>query len=223
MTDVHERLYDLITELSDRIGGPRTLADLGRADLPTNGVYLFFEPGELTPDGRPRVVRIGTHALRATNRATLWKRLAQHRGSLAGRHPGAGNHRGSIFRRHVGIAFLNSGGWPDALAMSWRQKKVDAAQRLAEIELERAVSAYLRRLPLLWLAVPDPASRVEVEAGLISLLSGDAAGEPSPGWLGRRADAAAIRASGLWNVEHVGRPVDAGMLDRLARCVACQS
>jgi hypothetical protein len=44
---------------------------------------------------------VGTHALTATSQVTLWGRLRQHRGHLAGPHPGGGNHRASVFRRHV--------------------------------------------------------------------------------------------------------------------------
>ena len=80
------------------------------ADLPRRGVYFFFEPGELREDGRtPRVVRVGTHAVSAGSRTTLWTRLRDHRGHVIGRHVGGGNHRASIFRRHVGSALLGRG------------------------------------------------------------------------------------------------------------------
>src|SRR3546814_948865 len=45
-----------------------------------------------------RVVRIGTHALRAGATSTLRGRLRQHSGS----HSGSGSHRGSIFRPLTG-------------------------------------------------------------------------------------------------------------------------
>src|SRR5437588_12166895 len=98
-----DRLYDLLGRLERAIGGTRTLAEChGRLGWPRRGVYFFFEPGELRRGGTPRVTRVGTHALTATSKATLWGRLAQHRG----RSSGGGNHRGSIFRRHVGAALL---------------------------------------------------------------------------------------------------------------------
>jgi hypothetical protein len=79
-----ERLYELLRELERRIGGPRTLAAATSASgWPDRGVYFFFECGEVSADGGPCVVRVGTHALRGS-RTTLWKRLNQHRGALRG-------------------------------------------------------------------------------------------------------------------------------------------
>jgi hypothetical protein len=49
----------------------------------------------------PRIVRVGTHALKGGSSTTLWKRLSQHKGQERSRR---GNHRGSIFRLIVGTA-----------------------------------------------------------------------------------------------------------------------
>ena len=65
--------------------------------------FIFFEPGEQR-DHRgtgPRVVRVGTHALKNGAKSTLWSRLAQHKGSTAS---DGGNHRVPIFRLIVGDA-----------------------------------------------------------------------------------------------------------------------
>jgi hypothetical protein len=205
------------------LGGLRTLADCTAATgWPTHGIYLFFEPGQARRDGRCRVVRVGTHALSETSKTTLWTRLSQHRGTVGGSNPGSGNHRGSIFRHHVGTALLNSGVWPDAVSRSWRDQQSGAVARRGEVELERAVSACIGRMPLLWLAVSDRHQRTEVEAGLIALLSCRSAGTdlPSATWLGLHADSGQVRTSGLWNVMHVDRPFDPGvlvLLDRLIR------
>jgi len=105
--------YDLLDDLGRRVGGPRRLADCsGRSGWPTKGVYFFFEDGELrTSSGsKPRVVRVGTHALTASARATLWQRLNAHQGVVGGRSAGGGNHRGSVFRLHVGAALLERDG-----------------------------------------------------------------------------------------------------------------
>src|ERR1041384_3485601 len=76
---------------------------------PHGGVYFFFDPAEPRTDSGagPRIVRVGTHALTATSKATLWKRLAQHRGTA---NRGGGNHRGSIFRLLVGECLLRRDG-----------------------------------------------------------------------------------------------------------------
>lgn len=97
-------LYLLLGELGERSGGPRRLTDPDlREGCPRRGVYFFFETRERREDGvTPRVVRVGTHALRTGSATTVWQRLSQHRGTLAGARLGGGKHRGSVFRLHVG-------------------------------------------------------------------------------------------------------------------------
>lgn len=96
------RFYLALGQLAQGLPGPRRLRDCHGSDgWPQHGVYFFFEPGEVRADGSDRVVRVGTHALTATSQATLWGRLRQHRGHLAGLHPGGGNHRASVFRRQA--------------------------------------------------------------------------------------------------------------------------
>lgn len=80
-----ERFYKLLMNgLRGRLHGCRSLADCnGKLDWPRRGLYFFTEQGEMRADNSyPRVVRVGTHALTATSKTTLWKRLAQHRGTL---------------------------------------------------------------------------------------------------------------------------------------------
>ena len=92
------RFYDLLDVLEQLIGGKRKLVDCsGDMDWPQRGVYFFFEPGETRKDSGfgPRVVRIGTHALKDGSHTTLWNRLSQHRGV---KRTSGGNHRGSVFR-----------------------------------------------------------------------------------------------------------------------------
>ena len=111
-----DEFYRILDQLAARLGGPRRLRDCtGSSGCPPQGVYFFYEDGENRADGSRRVVRVGTHALTATSKATLWGRLRQHRGQLAGRNPGGGNHRASVFRRHVGAALIRRDGLPDDL------------------------------------------------------------------------------------------------------------
>jgi hypothetical protein len=186
--DDTDRFYAILQELAERVGGPRRLRDCTAASgWPTCGVYFFFEDGE-TRAGTdvPRVVRVGTHALTATSRTTLWHRLAQHRGHIGGTNPGGGNHRGSIFRLHVGTALLATGVSPPEVQQSWPQPRVDKTQREAERPLELAVTAHIAAMPLLWLDVPASGDRGFIEANAIALLSQRAGGvdPPSPRWLG---------------------------------------
>ena len=217
--------YDLLDELHQRLGGTRVLADCdGRQDWPQRGVYFFFEPGEVRADGRPRVVRVGTHALTSGSSTTLWKRLSQHRGHLGGSHAGGGNHRGSIFRHHVGTALFARDGDPLGLATSWSDRK---QRNNAEHPHEVKVSHHIGSMPFLWLAVDDPpgpsSDRGVIERGAIALLSAPssrAADQPSPGWLGRFSDRPAITSSGLWNVNHVGDRIDTTFMDSLERNIS---
>src|SRR5215471_5312471 len=102
--------YSILDELERRVGGSRTLADCrGGMNWPKRGVYFFREAGENRSESGsgPRVVRVGTHALKAGGRATLWVRLSAHKGQL---RTGGGNHRGSIFRLIVGTAVISRDG-----------------------------------------------------------------------------------------------------------------
>jgi hypothetical protein len=104
------RFYGILEALERQIGGRRLLADCrGRIDWPQRGVYLFMEEGEGRTDTGEglRIVRVGTHALTAKSRTTLWNRLSQHKGQ---EKSGGGNHRGSIFRPLVGSTLVNAGG-----------------------------------------------------------------------------------------------------------------
>jgi hypothetical protein len=101
------RFYEILGSLENSLGGKRILADCdGRMVWPDRGVYFLFEPGETRSDSGsgPRVVRVGTHALKAGSGTSLWQRLSQHREIAA---TGGGNHRGSVFRLLVGNSIKN--------------------------------------------------------------------------------------------------------------------
>lgn len=225
-----KRFYDLLARLEDRLGGKRTLAEFRQfRDCPPRGVYFFFEPGENRRDSGngPRVVRVGTHALTAGSKSTLRQRLGQHRGSASG----GGNHRTSIFRLLVGEALLARGDLGNC--SSWGVKgearlaadhlQMDrAALKVAELPIERQVTAYLGTLPFLWIDIADEpgpdSQRGFIERNAIALLSNhgraplDAA---SVDWLGRKSGRELVRASHLWNQRHVEETHDPAFLDVL--------
>ena len=220
-TKATDLFYAHLDELGQRTGGPRFLNDpsLSR-QCPRAGLYFFFESGEVRPNGQPRVVRIGTHALTPSAKTTLWGRLRQHLGHTGGSNPGGGNHRGSIFRRHVGSALLNRHGDSQLLA-SWLAPDPLPGHEDAERAIEVQVSQVIRAMPFLWLSVPTrpdgSSDRGVLERNLIALLStlsgrGEAA---SANWLGRNAVAPKVRGSSLWNVNHVDGAFDPNTLDLL--------
>ncbi len=218
------RFYTILDELEHRIGGVRKLDDCrGRMNWPQRGVYFFREPGEMRSDTGegPRIVRVGTHALKKGGSTTLWSRLSTHRGQLRN---GAGNHRGSIFRLIVGTALINrdSQNFP-----TWGEGDSAARDiRAAEVELERAVSRVIRNMPFLWLSIgdePGPESlRGKIERNSIALLSNfekEPIDPPSQHWLGHHCDRNRVRASGLWNQNHVDESYTPDFLDELERLV----
>jgi hypothetical protein len=183
-----------------------------------------MEPGEERSDtgaGR-RVVRVGTHALTESSKTKLWNRLSQHRGQASS---GGGNHRGSIFRLIVGTALMASNAHQ---FRTWGKGSTATAEiRAGEARLECEVSRIIGAMPFLWLAIDDDPGKASlrgyIEQNSIALLSNyskpplDAA---SPAWLGRYCDRERVRASGLWNSNHVDEQYDPKFLDRLARIVA---
>ncbi len=223
LTDT-ERFYELLDDLELRLGGARVLADCnGRMNWPERGVYFFHEPGEVRAGARGgrRVARVGTHALTAKSRSTLWRRLAQHRGTA---RTGGGNHRGSIFRLLIGVALTRcdhlavptswgKGNDPGAAGRQLGMSRADVKR--AEAELEARVSRYIGTMPFLWLNVadvPGPESeRGVIERNAIALLS--VHHDQTTNWLGLYSDRNRVRRSGLWNNKHVGESWDPSFLD----------
>jgi hypothetical protein len=227
-----ERFYSVLGDLEARTGPfPRLRECHGRMNWPSRGVYFFFEAGEerSTSGKGPRVVRVGTHALTAGSRTTLWKRLSQHRGTAKS---GSGNHRGSVFRLLVGEALmrrrgpvLKTWGLGDSASDAARANGMEReAVRERERALEVAVSETIGAMQVAWIRVDDlssPASiRGTIERGAIGLLS-NSSGPPmdpaSSDWLGKSCDHERVARSDLWNNNHVDETYDPAFLDDMAR------
>jgi hypothetical protein len=211
------RFYDLLDELDHRLGGPRKLRFCtASSGWPLNGVYFFFEDGEnRVADQGPRVVRVGTQAVKATtpSRRTLWDRLEKHRGRQPGDIGGPRRSR-SVFRRHVGTAIIRRDDLGEEVLDNWYNYR----HQPLEEQIEMAVSRYVGIMPFLWLDVPDRAARYDIESGAIGLLSRCSGGvdPPSAGWLGRYALKTEIGDSGLWNVQLTEGRYEPGFLDLMA-------
>ena len=207
------------------IGGVRGLSGCsGRMDWPRRGVYFFREPLEIrSKTGKgPRIVRVGTHALKAGSGTKLWTRLSQHKASSS---TGGGNHRGSIFRLIVGAALAASHGYDFPTWGAGNTARGDV--RKNELALEREVSQFIGKMPFLWLRINDDAGpesrRGYIESNSIALLSNyekPPLDPPSTEWLGHKSDRERVRASGLWNQNHVDESYAPEFLDRLEKMVA---
>ena len=190
MDDRVRQLYRLLGDL------PLCGAETSRAVLPADGIYFFFEEGEAVEvDGEwvARVVRVGTH--REDGRFPA--RIRQHygnKGSLGG------NKNGSVFRKHVSGALLRRDDLNDFRLAEWIKQ---GGRSFSEVE--EAVSLKLRQsFRFVWIQVPTGEARLSLESGLIALLAQRSSGQPSRDWLGHFAVDPAIRASGLWNTQHLG-------------------
>jgi hypothetical protein len=219
------QFYGLLDRLQRGVGGMRTFQEsVGKTGWPNKGVYFFFEDAEtrFLPPCPLRVVRVGTHGVSLGSRSTLWMRLRTHRGTKSG----GGGHRSSILRLHIGAAMLaKSRG--KLKVPTWgvgQYAKTDITAK--EARLEQAVSKYISRMKILWLAINDSSSplsdRAYIERNAISLLAGPL-GPLDPAsdlWLGNKSPHPAIRRSALWNVDYVGNSYDERFLEVLASYVS---
>lgn len=217
-----QAFYQCAEKLVEAQGGFCYLREAnGKMAWPRRGVYFFWDL-----DGH-RIVRVGTHALTAGSKSTLWGRLSQHQGSL---QTGGGNHRGSIFRLLVGQALVNRGDHP--FVRSWGLKadigkaavelgEERALLRAAELPLEQKVTEYIGELPFVCMGIdddPGPESlRGFVERNSIALLSEFASGNPGADdeWLGAWSGREKVQKSGLWNNRHVDEDYSPDFVDRL--------
>jgi hypothetical protein len=225
------RFYRILDTLEQCLGGQQRLAECsGRMAWPRRGVYFFFEPGEVRSDSDegPRVVRVGTHATTAASESRLWGRLSQHRGAA---RTGGGNHRASIMRLLVGAALRkrsavdHTDSWgigKNSTKACAQLGRTSSQLRQREHVLETAVSEYIRAMPFLWIAIddtPGPAShRGLIERNSIALLSNyqrTPVDSASRDWLGSYCDRPRVRASGLWNSNHVDETYDPHFLEFL--------
>lgn len=223
-----DRFYSILSQLEMlEQQGLRLNEYNGRSLLPIRGVYFFREPGEyrLSKPNTLRIVRVGTHAVSANSKSTLWGRLKTHLGTRSG----GGNHRGSIFRRHIGAALLARDGmhiptW--GIGSSAPQiLRTNLTLQEAEATCEQKVSQYIGAMTVLWVNVPDEpgtsSMRAFIERNAIALLSNRLApiDPASADWLGHHSPRDDIRRSSLWNLNHANHLYDPRFLYHLEAAV----
>lgn len=220
-----DRLYAILDDLREQVGGMQYLDDCtGYMDWPERGVYFFFAEDETREStAQPRLTRIGTHAVSSGSGTSLWNRLRTHRGATSGSYEGGGNHRGSVFRKRVGEAIIERDGLHEEYPEWGVGSSAGRDRRMAELDMERQVSEYIRDLPFLWVKIndePGPESnRAYVERNALALVSNYEQPTIDPradDWLGVHSPVDEIRQSGLWNINHVAEESDPAFLDYLA-------
>jgi len=171
--------------------------------VPRNGVYLVYEEGELF-EGRPRIVRIGTH--RAQD--GLRRRLRYHVG---------GNKNSSIFRKHLGSALLKRLGYAGEEIARWMRQDTRGWR-----DVEKAITLELEtRFSFSCLHIEDAPERMRTERQLIASLTCLDYSPASDHWTGNLAGSLVVRSCGMWNTQHVGGSdaLDQQGLHRLERLV----
>lgn len=213
-----DRFYSLMDELEE-IQPKRILTDSnGRMNWFDQGVYFFYEKNEVRKNNKPRIVRIGTHAISQGSKTKLWKRLRQHKGTKNGE----GNHRSSVFRKLIGFALiiqqnLNYPFW------GADKKRIHKQIKIAEKKLEIEVSKIIGVMPFLFVQVIGESSkdnmRAYIETNSIALLSNrnkeNKIDLPSMNWLGKYSGHQDVVESGLWNSVDTEKVYDSKFLDKL--------
>lgn len=166
--------------------------------IPKNGVYVFFEKGEVY-HGLDRIVRIGTHR----GDGNLPARLKQHLINA--------NKDRSIFRKNIGRAFLNKDN--DSFLEQWNwdltaRKNKDKYSPLLNIQkqkiVEGRVTEYMQKnLSFSVIEIEEMEERFKCEAFLIKALSKTKDFKPSNNWLGLFSPINKIKESGLWLVNEL--------------------
>lgn len=201
--------------------------------LPRNGIYFFFEEGEVCghSGSAPRIVRVGTH-----RQDNFRSRISDHY-LMRRRPPPIGDpdrpcpKDRSIFRKNLGRAILNRDRDPylevwerDFTSRAAREEIRGRRSPETEVRVESEVTQLLReRFSFRFLAVEQERDRLGgegLERALIGTLARCGACRGSDGWLGRHSPKDCIRESGLWLTQHLKdeplTPAQEDLLTRLA-------
>jgi len=194
---------------------PTVAYPFARERLPENGIYFFYEKGEVWGHGenQPRIVRIGTH-----REGNFRSRISEHfllndaKMNFGATRPPP--HDRSIFRKHIGRALLNRSHSPYLGVWNidfMKRENLRQYAHLRDIEKERRIEAEITRLlreefSFRFVVLEGQAARMGsggLEARLIGTVARCDTCQPSPDWLGQYSPEEKIRQSGLWLVHHL--------------------
>jgi hypothetical protein len=184
--------------------------DLAR--LPDDGIYFFYEKGEVWGHGgaMPRIVRIGAH--RSGNfRSRIKEHFVLDNGKLVFNSKHSAPKDRSIFRKNIGRALLKrqESDYLNVWEIDFIQKKNrqhKSRLRTVEIErrIERRISSILRKeFCFRYIAVENEMGGSGLESRLIGTVARCENCQSSPKWLGLYSPEDRIKSGKMWLVQHL--------------------
>lgn len=185
--------------------------------LPHNGIYFFYERGEMWGhgDNMSRIVHVGTH-----RNGNFQSRIMDHytpdtKMSFDVQKPAP--HDRSILRKNIGKAILNRDNsdylpvWNVDFTTMEKRKRYS---HLRNIEFEKNTEQEITRLlqenfSFKYIPVEDEAERMGktgLKSRLVGTLSSCRMCQASDNWLGRHSPVGKIKQSGLWLSQHLHSP-----------------
>ena len=183
--------------------------------LPKNGIYFFYEDGEIWGHGgnKPRIVRVGTHR-EGNFRSRINEHYLLRKDYLNFDENSPKPSDRSIFRKNIGRALLNKN--KDSYLEIWnidfmKRKNVELWKSKRNIEKERKLEEMItkiirERFSFRFIVLDNQTERMGskgLESSLIGTLSHCKLCKASSNWLGNFSPIRKIKESGLWLVQHL--------------------
>jgi len=183
--------------------------------LPVDGIYFFYEDGEIWGHGgnKPRIVRIGTH-----RDGNFRSRIREHylldesKMNFDINKPKPSDR--SIFRKNIGRALLNRD--KDDYLQIWeidfmKRKNRELFKNKRDIDKEKrtesTITSILRKnFSFKFITIEDQIERMGskgLESPLIGTVAKCRLCKSSDNWLGKHSPKPKIRENGLWLVQHL--------------------
>jgi len=183
--------------------------------LPENGIYFFYEDGEIWGHGgyKPRIVRIGTHK-DGNFRSRIKEHFLFDESKMNFNATKSAPHDRSIFRKNIGRALLNKekDGYLEIWDVDFTYKeKRDKYGHLRDIQKEKKIESEVTRIlrenfSFRFIIVNSQMKRMGangLESSLIGTVAHCKLCRPSGNWLGSHSPKKQIKESGLWLVQHL--------------------
>jgi len=183
--------------------------------LPKNGIYFFYEKGEIWGHGgnKLRIVRIGTHK-EGNFRSRIREHYLLDESKMNFDSAKPAPHERSIFRKNIGRALLNK--TKDDYLKIWEidfttKKSREEFGYERDIEKEKKIESDITRIlkekfSFRFIKFDSQVKRMGtkgLESSLIGTVANCGLCRPSLNWLGNYSPKMEIKNSGLWLVQHL--------------------